>query len=38
MLNLKFQSADTDELLNLEINFPGDRAIFKVGEAEGNHY
>lgn len=37
-LRLKFESVDTDELKNVEINFEGDRAIFKVGEGEANHY
>jgi hypothetical protein len=22
----------------MEINFPGDKAVYKVGEAEGNHF
>jgi hypothetical protein len=37
-LKLKFESVDTEELKNVEINFEGDRAIFKVGEGEANHY
>jgi predicted component of type VI protein secretion system len=37
-LRLKFESVDTEELKNVEINFEGDRAIFKVGEGEANHY
>ena len=37
-LSLKFQAADTEELRNVEFTFQGDRAIFKVGEGESNHY
>ena len=37
-LKLKFESVDTAELQNVEIAFEGDRAIFKVGEGESNHY
>ena len=37
-LKLKFESVDTAELQNVEITFEGDRAIFKVGEGESNHY
>ena len=37
-LNLKFINADTDELKNVEFSFLGDRAVFKVGEGEQNHY
>jgi hypothetical protein len=37
-LNLKFISADTEELKNVEFSFMGDRAVFKVGEGEQNHY
>ena len=37
-LKLKFESVDTEELKNVEINFEGDRAIFKIGEGEANHY
>mmetsp|Transcript_17622 Transcript_17622/g.29755 ORF Transcript_17622/g.29755 Transcript_17622/m.29755 type:complete len:553 (-) Transcript_17622:917-2575(-) len=37
-LTLKFESVDTEELKNVEIKFEGDRAIFKVGEGEANHY
>ena len=37
-LKLKFESVDTEELKNVEITFNGDRAIFKVGEGEANHY
>ena len=33
-LNLKFISADTEELKNVEFSFQGDRAVFKVGEGE----
>jgi len=35
---LKFESVDTEELKNVEIVFEGDRAIFKIGEGEANHY
>jgi len=37
-LMLKFESVDTEELKNVEITFDGDRAIFKIGEGEANHY
>jgi predicted component of type VI protein secretion system len=37
-LKLKFESVDTEELKNVEITFEGDRAIFKIGEGEANHY
>jgi predicted component of type VI protein secretion system len=37
-LMLKFESVDTEELKNVEITFEGDRAIFKIGEGEANHY
>jgi hypothetical protein len=37
-LMLKFESVDTEELKNVEIAFEGDRAIFKIGEGEANHY
>jgi len=37
-LKLKFESVDTEELKNVEIVFEGDRAIFKIGEGEANHY
>ena len=37
-LALKFASVDTDELRDLEIKISGDRAQFKVGEGECNHY
>jgi hypothetical protein len=37
-LMLKFESVDTEELKNVEIVFEGDRAIFKIGEGEANHY
>lgn len=37
-LNLKFINADTEELKNVEFSFMGDRAVFKVGEGEQNHY
>jgi hypothetical protein len=37
-LKMKFESVDTEELKNVEINFDGDRAVFKVGEGEANHY
>lgn len=37
-LKLKFESVDTEELKNVEINFEGDRGIFKIGEGEANHY
>lgn len=37
-ISLKFESVDTEELKNVEINFNGDRAIYKVGEGEANHY
>lgn len=37
-LLLKFESVDTEELKNVEITFEGDRAIYKVGEGEANHY
>ena len=37
-LKLKFESVDTEELKNVEITFAGDRAIFKIGEGEANHY
>lgn len=37
-LLLKFESVDTEELKNVEITFEGDRAIFKIGEGEANHY
>jgi len=37
-LRLKFESVDTEELKNVEISFDGDRAFFKVGEGEANHY
>lgn len=35
---MKFTNADTDELRNVEFKFCGDKAIFKVGEAERNHF
>jgi pSer/pThr/pTyr-binding forkhead associated (FHA) protein len=37
-LKLRFESVDTAELQNVEITFEGDRAIFKIGEGESNHY
>ena len=37
-LKLKFESVDTEELKNVEINFEGDRGLFKIGEGEANHY
>mmetsp|Transcript_39523 Transcript_39523/g.60345 ORF Transcript_39523/g.60345 Transcript_39523/m.60345 type:complete len:111 (+) Transcript_39523:1128-1460(+) len=37
-LKLKFESVDTEELKSVEIAFDGDRALFKVGEGEANHY
>jgi hypothetical protein len=37
-LSLKFVNADTEELRNIELKFKGDRSIFKVGEAECNHF
>jgi len=37
-LKMKFESVDTEELKNVEISFEGDRAIYKVGEGEANHY
>jgi hypothetical protein len=37
-LTMTFQAADTEELKNVEFTFQGDRAIFKVGEGESNHY
>jgi len=37
-LVLKFINADSEELQGMEITFNGDRAIFKVGENETNHY
>ena len=37
-LKLKFESVDTEELKNVEITFDGERALFKVGEGEANHY
>ena len=37
-LILTFQNSDTEELKNVEYEFPGDRAILKVGEGETNHY
>lgn len=37
-LSLKFVNADTEELRNIELKFKGDRSIFKVGEAESNHF
>ena len=37
-LKLKFESVDTEELKNVEINFEGEKAIFKIGEGETNHY
>lgn len=37
-LKMKFESVDTEELKNVEITFEGDRACFKIGEGEANHY
>ena len=37
-LKLKFESVDTEELKNVEITFEGDKALFKIGEGEANHY
>ena len=37
-LKMTFESVDTEELKNVEICFEGDRAIFKIGEGEANHY
>ena len=37
-LKMKFESVDTEELKNVEINFEGDRGLFKIGEGEANHY
>lgn len=37
-LKLRFESVDTEELKNVEINFEGDRGLFKIGEGEANHY
>ena len=37
-VRLTFQSADTEELQNLQFDYPGDRAFFKLGEGETNHY
>lgn len=37
-LKLRFESVDTEELKNVEINFEGDKAVFKIGEGEANHY
>lgn len=37
-LKLTFESVDTEELKNVEILFEGDKAIYKVGEGEANHY
>lgn len=35
---LKFESVDTDELKDLEINVEGDKAIYKIGEGETSHF
>ena len=35
---MKFLNADSEELKGVEFNFHGNRAIFKVGEGESNHY
>lgn len=37
-VTMKFESVDTEELKNVEIVVNGDRAIYKVGEGEANHY
>jgi hypothetical protein len=37
-LTMTFSAADTEELRNVSFTFQGDRAIFKVGEGELNHY
>lgn len=37
-ITLKFESVDTAELQDVEITFNGDRAFYKVGEGEFNHY
>jgi len=37
-LALKFASVDTDELKELEIKFDGNKAQFKIGEGDCNHY
>ena len=35
---LTFQNSDTEELQGVQATFKGDRAIFKLGEGQSNHY
>ena len=35
---LTFQNSDTEELQGVQATFKGDRAMFKVGEGQSNHY
>ena len=35
---MKFTNVDTEELKDLEIKFDGNKAQFKVGEGDFNHY
>ena len=37
-LYLKFTNVDTEELKDLEVKFDGNKAQFKVGEGDINHY
>ena len=37
-LVFRFLNADSEELKGMEFTFQGDRAVFKVGEGETNHY
>jgi hypothetical protein len=37
-LDLTFVNVDTEELRDVNINFKGDKSIFKVGEGEGCHF